>query len=107
MPSAIKFDANAAPPQWTNGSDQTIEKGTQVRLKIKGLRGEISQIFAIATIKEVRPLPNFIHCALSNWHIGLPRVCILAKIATDKNADSCHLVPYLQSEDLLSRYVRR
>ena len=53
MPSAIKFDANAAPPQWTNGSDQTIEKGTQVRLKIKGLRGEISQIFAIATIKEV------------------------------------------------------
>jgi biotin synthase-like enzyme len=93
MPSAIKFDANAAPPQWTNGSDQTIEKGTQVRLKIKGLRGEISQIFAIATIKEVIPWPCSFCYIVSNSYSGLSRVRMVAQATVNLDANNHHSSP--------------
>lgn len=53
IPSDIRFDANATPPQWTDNGDQTIEKGTNVRVKIKGLRTEVDKTFAIGTMKEV------------------------------------------------------
>lgn len=53
IPSDIKFDGNATPPQFTDNADQVIEKGTQIRVKIKGIRGEVGQMYAIATIKEV------------------------------------------------------
>ena len=53
IPSDIKFDGNATPPQFTDNQDQVIEKGTHVRVKIKGIRGEVGQMFALATIKEV------------------------------------------------------
>jgi len=53
IPSEIKFDGNATPPQFTDNGDQVIEKGTQIRVKIKGIRGEVGQMYAIATIKEV------------------------------------------------------
>jgi DNA-directed RNA polymerase II subunit RPB7 len=55
MPSAFRYDANATPPQWIDESDQitVIEKGAQVRFKVKGTRPEATNIFAIATIKEV------------------------------------------------------
>jgi DNA-directed RNA polymerase II subunit RPB7 len=53
IPSEIKFDGNATPPQFTDNADQVIEKGTQIRVKIKGIRGEVGQMYAIATIKEV------------------------------------------------------
>lgn len=49
----MRFDGNATPPQWTDSTDQVIEKGTSVRLKIKGVRGELDKMYAIATIKEV------------------------------------------------------
>lgn len=52
IPNDIKFDANASPPQWTNHTDQTIERGTHVRVRIKGTRGEMGKMYAIATIKE-------------------------------------------------------
>src|SRR4051812_39628791 len=52
IPSDIKFDGNATPQQWTNNEDVTIEKGTHVRIKLMGIRWEINQFFAIATIKE-------------------------------------------------------
>ena len=54
IPSDITYDANATPPQWTDNGDQVIEKGTNVRIKIKGLRSEVDKMFAIGTIKEVR-----------------------------------------------------
>jgi len=53
IPSDIKYDANATPPQFTDNGDLVIEKGTHVRVKIKGIRGEVGQMYAIATIKEV------------------------------------------------------
>ncbi|KAF1992103.1 DNA-directed RNA polymerase II 19 kDa polypeptide [Aulographum hederae CBS 113979] len=52
IPSDMVYDGNATPPQWTDNADQVIEKGTQVRLKIKGIRGEIGDMFSIGTIKE-------------------------------------------------------
>jgi DNA-directed RNA polymerase II subunit RPB7 len=57
IPSEIKYDANATPPQWTDNTDQVIEKGTQIRIKIKGLRSEVDKMFAIGTMKEVCLLP--------------------------------------------------
>lgn len=53
IPSEIKFDGNATPPQWTDNQDQVIEKGSHIRIKVKGIRGEVNEMFAIATIKEV------------------------------------------------------
>jgi DNA-directed RNA polymerase II subunit RPB7 len=53
IPSDIKFDANATPPQWTDNGDQIIEKGTNIRIKIKGLRSEVDKMYAIGTMKEV------------------------------------------------------
>lgn len=52
IPSEIKFDANATPPQWTDNGDQVIEKGTNIRIKIKGLRSEVDKMYAIGTMKE-------------------------------------------------------
>jgi len=52
IPKDIKFDANATPQQWTNGSDQLIEKGTSVRIKLKGLRSEVDKVYSIGTMKE-------------------------------------------------------
>lgn len=58
IPSDIKYDANATPPQFTDNVDQVIERGTQIRIKLKGIRNEVGQMFAVATIKEVRRCPN-------------------------------------------------
>lgn len=58
IPSEIKFDGNATPPQWTDNQDQVIEKGSHIRIKVKGIRGEVNEMFAIATIKEV-PISEF------------------------------------------------
>jgi DNA-directed RNA polymerase II subunit RPB7 len=56
IPSDITFDANATPPQWTDNGEQVIEKGTNIRIKIKGLRSEVDKMFAVGTMKEVRCL---------------------------------------------------
>ena len=53
IPSDIKFDANATPPQWTDNGEQVIEKGTNIRIKIKGLRSEVDKMYAVGTMKEV------------------------------------------------------
>lgn len=52
IPPEIKYDGHATPPQWTDNADQTIEKGTQIRLKIKGMRTDMGSLYAIGTIKE-------------------------------------------------------
>jgi hypothetical protein len=52
IPGYIKYDSLSTPPQWTDGSDQIIEKGTHVRIKLKGIRNEVGEMFAIATINE-------------------------------------------------------
>ncbi|KAI0030626.1 hypothetical protein K488DRAFT_79534 [Vararia minispora EC-137] len=47
----LRFDHNANPPAFAS-EDQTIEKGTKIRLKIVGTRVDATEIFAIGTIKE-------------------------------------------------------
>lgn len=52
IPSDIKFDPNATPPQFTNNEDMVIEVGTHVRVKLIGTRAEVGSMYAIASIKE-------------------------------------------------------
>lgn len=52
IPSEIKWDGDATPPQYTNGADEVIEKNSTIRLKIMGLRSDIAQIYAIGSITE-------------------------------------------------------
>lgn len=52
IPSEFKYDANATPAQFTNNADINILRGTSIRIKIKGIRGEKGQMYAIATIRE-------------------------------------------------------
>lgn len=59
IPSEIKYDPNATPPQYTDNGEHVIEKGTHVRVKIVGIRGEVEKMFAVATIKEVRVAWDF------------------------------------------------
>ena len=54
IPSDLKFDGNATPPQFTDNAGQIIERGTHIRVKLVGIRTEVNQMFAVATIKEVR-----------------------------------------------------
>lgn len=54
------YDGNAAPPQWSDGGGQVIEKGTHIRIKIKGIRMELTEMLAVATIKE-----DYLGCVLS------------------------------------------
>jgi DNA-directed RNA polymerase II subunit RPB7 len=53
IPSDIHFDGNATPPQWTDNGDQIVEKGTNIRIKLKGIRAEVDKMYAIGTMKEV------------------------------------------------------
>jgi len=61
IPSDIKFDANATPPQFTNNEDSVIEKGTDIRIKLIGIRSDVGQMYAIGSIKE-----DYLGC-LSNF----------------------------------------
>ena len=51
IPSDMKFDPTSNPPAYVS-EDQVIDKGSRVRLKILGLRMDVSEIHAIGTIKE-------------------------------------------------------
>lgn len=78
IPSEIKYDANATPPHWTDNSDQVIEKGTNVRIKIKGVRSEVDRQFAIGTMKEVCSirLESF-SCVMVCNHLPVLRASII------------------------------
>ncbi|KAF3346227.1 hypothetical protein VdG1_01328 [Verticillium dahliae VDG1] len=52
IPSEIKWDPNATPPQFTDNDDTIIEPGTHVRVKVIGTRAEVSEMWAIGSIKE-------------------------------------------------------
>jgi DNA-directed RNA polymerase II subunit RPB7 len=50
----LEYNGQATPPQWADkAGDQILEKGAQVRLKIKGIRTEMGKLYAIGTMKEV------------------------------------------------------
>ena len=77
IPSDLKFDGNATPPQFTDNAGQIIERGTHIRVKLVGIRTELGQMFAVATIKEVRPhevLRSLAIKTLTLFNLGLSRV---------------------------------
>ncbi|GIZ40552.1 hypothetical protein CKM354_000388600 [Cercospora kikuchii] len=52
IPPALKYSVEGSTPSFTDNSDQTIERGAQVRLRIKGIRGEMGSMYAIGSIRE-------------------------------------------------------
>jgi hypothetical protein len=52
IPPEIKWDPDATPPQYTDNADQVIEKGTNLRIKLIGLRSDVGAMYAIGSIKE-------------------------------------------------------
>jgi DNA-directed RNA polymerase II subunit RPB7 len=53
IPNYMEFDATSLPPQWVDQSgDGAIYKGTQIRMRIRGMRPEGATMQAIATINE-------------------------------------------------------
>ncbi|KAG9507124.1 hypothetical protein J7337_000673 [Fusarium musae] len=66
IPSDVKYDPNATPPQFTNNEDTSIEPQTHVRVKIIGTRTEVGEMWAIGSIKE-----DYLGYA-DGWTIYLP-----------------------------------
>jgi len=52
IPPQLKYTVEGSTPSFTDNQDQTVERGSQVRLRIKGIRGEMDQMFAIGSIRE-------------------------------------------------------
>lgn len=51
IPTNMTFNPTANPPAFVS-EDQSIEKGSNIRLKIVGVRADVGKIFAIGSIKE-------------------------------------------------------
>jgi len=52
IPSQVRYDPNATPPQFTDNEDYRVEPGTHIRVKIMGTRSEVGEMWAIGTINE-------------------------------------------------------
>jgi hypothetical protein len=52
IPTTMKYNAEGSTPVFSEADGTTVEKGSQVRVRIKGIRGELGQMFAIGSIKE-------------------------------------------------------
>jgi DNA-directed RNA polymerase II subunit RPB7 len=52
IPPSLKYSAEGSTPAFTDHAEQIVERGAQVRLRIKGIRGEIGSMYAIGTIYE-------------------------------------------------------
>ena len=48
----MKYSAEGSAPNFSDAEGMTVERGSQVRLRIKGIRGELGQMFAIGSIRE-------------------------------------------------------
>lgn len=48
----MKYTAEGSAPNFSDAEGMTVERGSQVRLRIKGIRGELGQMFAIGSIRE-------------------------------------------------------
>lgn len=52
IPAQLKYTVDGSTPSFTDNAEQTVERNSQVRLRIKGIRGEMSEMFAIGSIRE-------------------------------------------------------
>lgn len=52
IPPSMKYNAEGSTPNFSEADGMIVERGSQVRLRIKGIRGELGQMFAIGSIRE-------------------------------------------------------
>lgn len=52
IPPSMKFNAEGSTPSFSEADGMTVEKDSQVRVRIKGIRGELGAMFAIGSIRE-------------------------------------------------------
>lgn len=52
IPTSMKYNAEGSTPSFTEADGPTVERNSQVRVRIKGIRGELGQMFAIGSIRE-------------------------------------------------------
>ncbi len=52
IPTHVKWDSNALPPQFTDNEDYRIVNGMHIRIKIIGTRNEVDEMWAIGTINQ-------------------------------------------------------
>lgn len=52
IPPMMKYSSEGSAPNFSDAEGMTVERGSQVRLRIKGLRGELGQMYAIGSIRE-------------------------------------------------------
>ena len=87
IPPEIKYDGNATPPQFTDNGDQVIERGTQVRIRLKGIRFVlvrcVCSMLMLITPKR-RGQPDLRHCRYSRRFPGLSARELRCPIARDR-----------------------
>ncbi|WPG97391.1 Hypothetical protein R9X50_00016600 [Acrodontium crateriforme] len=52
IPPQLKYTVDGSTPSFTDNAEQTVERNSQVRIRIKGIRSEIGAMFAIGSIRE-------------------------------------------------------
>jgi len=52
IPPQLKYTVEGSTPSYTDNEGQVIERDSQVRLRIKGIRAEMNQMFAVGSIRE-------------------------------------------------------
>ena len=52
IPGTFKYTVEGSTPSFADNEGQVIEAQTQVRLRIKGIRSELGQMYAIGSIRE-------------------------------------------------------
>lgn len=52
IPPSMKYNAEGSAPNFSDTEGMVVERGSQVRLRIKGIRGELGSMYAIGSIRE-------------------------------------------------------
>lgn len=52
LPKDMKYSPDAAPPQYSNGQGDVIEKGSVVRVQLIGLRSDVGNMYAIGKMSS-------------------------------------------------------
>ena len=77
MPDDVKYQQNSTIPMFTNNEDFVLEKGTQVRLRIRGLRSEVGNLYGIGTMAQDY-LGYVGNLRLLNYYINrVPEFCLV------------------------------
>jgi DNA-directed RNA polymerase II subunit RPB7 len=100
IPSSMKFSMEGATPSFEDSDGQLIAAGVHIRLRIKGIRSELNQMFAIGSIRE-----DYLgyEPALTEQITSITDT--LLSVLSCRNIEIAHHNPFLSS--CLTRAVRR